>query len=515
MQHAGRQRGPPADGRHHTEMEGVEKILAGLNPAKAAGPGGIPPRMLRELSREIAPILTTIYRSSLNTGAVPGDWREALVSPVLKKGAHDNPINYRPISLTSIPCKVLEHILTSATMTHLDSHILTPRQHGFRKRRSCETQLLEFIDEVSSTMERGIPTDVIVMDFAKAFDRVNHSLLVHKLDHYGIRGSTNRWIANFLHGRKQAVVVDGAKSGYIDVTSGVPQGSVLGPCLFLAYINDLPQRVSSPCRQFADDTILYRFVTTAQDRTTLQEDLGRLEDWASEWDMTFHPDKCSRLSLTRSRNNEDYDYVLHGHTLATVSSAKYLGVTIQSNIGWEAHINNICAKGNRMLGFLRRNLKVASRHIKETAYKAIVRPILEYASSVWDPHTTKLIRKLEMIQRRAARFCLNRHHNTFSVDAMLTTLAWPTLQQRRKQARLTMLYKIRNGLVTGAYPQLVESAGRRRRTHDRTYQRIPCRTDYRRYCFLPRTICDWNSLPHDTVHSLSLGTFRSRVSKSQ
>ena len=158
----------------------------------------------------------------------------------------------------------------------------------------------------------------------------------------------NRWIDNFLHGRKQAVVVDGAKFRYIDVTSGVPQGSVLGPCLFLAYINDLPLRVSSPCRLFADDTILYRFVTTTQDRTTLQEDLGRLGDWASEWDMAFHPDKCSRLSLNRSRNNEDHDYVLHGHTLAMVSSAKYLGVTIQS-IGWEAHIDNICAKGTGCL----------------------------------------------------------------------------------------------------------------------------------------------------------------------
>ena len=180
-------------------VEGVEKILDGLNPAKAAGPDGIPPRVLRELSREIAPILMTIYRSSLNTGVVPSDWRQALVSPVFKKGVHYNPINYRPISLTSIPCKVLEHILTSATMTHLESQILTPRQHGFRKRRSCETQLLELIDEISSKMERGIPTDVIVIDFAKAFDRVNHSLLVHKIDHYGIRGSTNRWVANFLH----------------------------------------------------------------------------------------------------------------------------------------------------------------------------------------------------------------------------------------------------------------------------------------------------------------------------
>ena len=234
--------------------------------------------------------------------------------PIFKKGAHCNPINYRPISLTSIPCKVLEHILTGATMTHLESHnIITLRQHGFRKRRSCETQLLEFVDEVSM-MERGIPTDVIVMDFAKAFDRVNHSLLVHKLGHYGIRRFTNKLIANFLHGRKQTV-----KSGYIDVTSGVLQGSVLVPCLLLANINDLPLRVSSPCRLFADDTILYRFVTTARDRTTRQEDLGRLEDWAPEWDMAFHLDKCSRLLLTRSRNNEDYDY---GRRTSTTSAPK-------------------------------------------------------------------------------------------------------------------------------------------------------------------------------------------------
>ena len=411
---------------------GIEKLLAKMNPSKAAGPDGIPPRVLRELASEAAPLLARIYNSSLASGVVPADWKEATVAPVYKKGEQYDPANYRPISLTSIPCKVFEHVLVSAIMDHLeDSDILVPQQHGFRKSRSCETQLLEFIEEVSTAMENGTSTDVIIMDFAKAFDKVNHSLLTHKLNHYGIRGSINCWIQNFLSDRKQAVVVDGATSDYIAVKSGVPQGSVLGPCLFLAYINDLPPRVSSLTRLFADDTMLYRLILCAQDRTVLQDDLKRLEEWEAEWDMSFHPDKCNLLPLTRSRDPTSHDYTLHGHTLSTVSSAKYLGVTIQSNASWDKHIDTTCAKANRVLGMLRRNLRISSAQIKETAYKAMVRPILEYASCVWDPHTAKDIRKLEKIQRRAARFTLNRHRNTSSVDEMLTELDWPSLQQRR------------------------------------------------------------------------------------
>ena len=154
-------------------------------------------------------------------------------------------------------------------------------------------------------MESVASTDVIMIDFAKAFDRVNHSLLVHKLNHYGIRGNTNSWIENFLHDRKQAVVVDGAKSDYKYVKSDVPQGSVLGLCLFLLYINDLPLRVSSPYRLFAVDTILYRFIACAQDHTVLQQDIKHLEKWESEWGMSFYPDKCDQPLLTRNQKNNN------------------------------------------------------------------------------------------------------------------------------------------------------------------------------------------------------------------
>ncbi|KAI8490996.1 hypothetical protein Bbelb_314150 [Branchiostoma belcheri] len=299
---------------------GIEKLLAKLNPAKAAGPDGITPRVLalKELAKELSPILTTIYQSSLRTGQVPQDWKEALVTPVFKKGEHYKASNYRPISLTSVPAKILEHVLVSSIMHHLESNnILSTQQHGFRKHRSCETQLLEFTEEVFSAMENGVTADVIIMDFAKALDRVNHSLLVHKLDYYGIRGNTNRWIGSFLSDRRQAVVVSGTQSSYVSVRSGVPQGTVIGPSLFIVYINDLPQRISSPSRLFADDTAVYRLITSPKDPPKLQEDLNKLEDWGRELDMSFHPDKCYQLPLTRARKPPiaNPSYTLHGHTL--------------------------------------------------------------------------------------------------------------------------------------------------------------------------------------------------------
>ena len=259
---------------------GVDKLLCSLNPNKASGPDQISPRVLKELHTETAPILTKIFKLSLDTGIVPSDWKTATIAPVFKKGLRSKASNYRPISLTCIASKMMVHIITSNLMTHFDKHrLLTPLQHGFRSKRSCETQLISFCTETYDSLDNGQQTDIIVMDFSKAFDKVDHHKLIYKLSQLGINIEVTTWIRSFLHNRSQRVAVEGQLSDELPVLSGVPQGSVLGPCLFLTYINDLPDSIKGKARLFADDTIVYLTVKSKQDCISLQNDLDRLESW--------------------------------------------------------------------------------------------------------------------------------------------------------------------------------------------------------------------------------------------
>jgi len=316
------------------------------------------------------------------------------------------------------------------------------------------------------------------------------------------------------------VVVDGTRSGPVSVKSGVPQGSVLGPSLFLVYINDLPHGLTSRTRLFADDTALHRQVATKQDQKELQTDLDKLEIWEDRWAMQFHPDKCSTLRVSRKQNRmEKFEYKLHGHTLTNEEEIKYLGVTLRHDLSWDCHINNICTKANKTLGFLRRNLKVGTQHLKETAYKTFVRPILEYASCVWDPYTQGNKDKLEAVQRRAARFVCNKYHRTASVTDMIDHLGWPSLEQRRKTARLAMLFKIRNELVQVDKNMTKENLGERhirsrRVQHNKQYfEHNTFKQDYRLGSFFPKTVKNWNALSQKIVDAESLDTFVSRVNR--
>lgn len=204
-----------------------------INPNKSLGPDNIPARILKEMAPTIAPILTTIYQKSLDTGIPPSDWLKAHIVPIYKKSERTTASNYRPVSLTSIPCKILEHIISKSVHNHLEAHnILTDRQHGFRQRRSRKTSLLTTVHDLASTLEKNHQIDLILLDFSKAFDTVPHIRLLNKLNHYGIRDSTQLWIKNLLTNRTQEVLVEGCKSGQIHVSSGVPQGTVLGPYYF-------------------------------------------------------------------------------------------------------------------------------------------------------------------------------------------------------------------------------------------------------------------------------------------
>ena len=315
------------------------------------------------------------------------------------------PENYRPVSLTCVSCKLFEHILCRHIRNHLDRHgILTPLNHGFRTKHSCETQLLLTLQDLMTYRDQKDQIDIAVLDFSKAFDTVPHDRMLGKLEFYGITGPVLNWTAAFLKNRVQRVVVDGRQSRSATVDSGVPQGTVLGPLLFLLHINDLPSVVDSQVRLFADDCLVYRPIRSEADQVLLQRDLSALELWGDTWGMRFNATKCNIMRISRSRNPLTRMYSLCNHVLSEVDTAKYLGINLSSELSWSPHVSSVVSKANSTLGFLRRNLRKCPSKLKETAYLSLVRSTLEYAATIWDPYYVRDIDSLEQVQRRAARF---------------------------------------------------------------------------------------------------------------
>ena len=496
---------------------GLIKLLQNLKPGKAAGPDKLKPLLLRELREEIAPIIQIIFDRSLKTGKLPADWMKANVMPVFKKGDKSLAANYRPISLTCILCKVLEHILASNIVKHLDGQgILYDLQHGFREKRSCETQLIMLIEDLARNASVGKQTDIILLDFSKAFDKVNHSKLLWKLHQYGIRGHVLNWVRAFLGSRSQRVVIEGEESESIPVTSGVPQGSVLGPILFLIYINDLPDEVCSQVRLFADDTALYLTMESEDSGPTLQSDLDILSMWETRWDMEFNPSKCQVVHVAGSKRPVKRDYILHGQVLESVTCAKYLGVDISGSLTWNSHIDRITGSANRTLGFVRRNIKTRMSKVRETAYNTLVRPQLEYASAVWDPHNKNRISQIEQVQRRAARWTVSNFDRKASVTEIVQDLGWRTLDQRRADARLCLFFKILHGLVAVPLPDYIQHSTRiSRYCHSMTFRQVSTSTDYYKYSFFPLAIVQWNALPQSVACLQNLEVFKTTVCKLQ
>jgi hypothetical protein len=494
-------------------INGITKLLARINASKSAGPDAIPGRILRTLAFELSPFLEILFKKILDTCQVPAEWKTAFVVPIPKGGDKHNPENYRPISLTCIVSRIFEHILHSSIYSHLQfNNLISSTQHGFRKGLSCETQLVSIIHDLAEAIDNRFETDVVFLDFKKAFDRVPHCHLLSKLKCLKINSSVVAIIESFLTGRSQKVIVEGALSDAASVPSGVPQGSVLGPLLFLCFINDMADKISSKIRFFADDCCLYKVHQSDCDQVILQNDLDTIMEWCSKWGMELNLKKCVYMTVSRKRNQDVRSYFLGGHKLDKVRSYKYLGVTISDNLDWNDQINGVVMRANKALGFVRRNLKNCQKDTKLKCYKTLVRPHLEYATSSWDPFRAAQIHRLEMVQRRSARFITGKYSRFESVSTLLEDLNISKLQSRREIARKKLFFKIDSKLIPLSTPNdLVRKVKQGRTDNGRSYNHFKSKTNPFFSTFFPKTVRDWNELPAEVVSSSSLSVFSNKL----
>ena len=375
------------------------------------------------------------------------DWKHAKVTAIFKKGEKRKPNNYRPVSLTSIPCKIMESLVRDQIMMHMKrNNLFSNKQFGFLDGRSTVLQLLVVLDKWTKIIDEGGSIDCVYCDFKKAFDKVPHERLLRKIEGYGIRGEILGWIRAFLSDRTQQVIVNGEASQCKDVTSGIPQGSVLGPLLFVIFINDFPSQVKSDIFLFADDTKIFRTINSIDDKDTLQNDITTMVQWADKWQLEFHPDKCVSMSINY-KGEQPRIYKMKETILKQVHQEKDIGVIVDDQLKFESHIYEKINKANSMMGLIRRSFIHMDEDIFKKLFKALVRPHLEYANSIWHPTKIKDITAIENVQRRATKY-LPAMKN-LSYEERLQKLELPTLQFRRLRGDMIETYK----LMTGYYDE--------------------------------------------------------------
>jgi len=493
--------------------EMVLKKLKKLKPNKSAGLDLMSPRVLIEAAEAIVTPVTMLIQKTLSEGTLPQRWKDAAVTPIYKKGKKSTPGNYRPVSLTSVLCKLTEGIIRDHIMDHLyKNHLLTSCQHGFVRGRSCITQLLECLDEWTEILDLGGSIDVIYMDYAKAFDKVAHVRLLKKLEGYGVSKQVMKWIQDFLHGRRQKVTVNSEESNWADVLSGVPQGSVLGPVLFICYINDLPEQVKTKVKLFADDTKLYAKVSDEEGGQNLQDDINNLDRWAREWQLSFNSSKCKVMHIGHKNPHRSYNMIQEGHSveLEKTEREKDIGVNVDNELKFDRHIEIQCGKANRILGLIRRSFTYLDKHSMKQLYTALIRPILEYGHVITYPRYKKSAILLENVQHRATKMVPEL--KDLEYEDRLREMDLQSLYYRRDRGDMIECYKMTHGSYD-IDPILKQDTDTTRRGNSFKLKMTSSSKEVRHHYFSIRVVSKWNSLPESVVDAPSLNSFKNRLDK--
>ena len=499
----------------------VESVLKILPVGKATGPNGLSNRILRELSQELSTPYCSLYNQSLRTGLVPSSYKEANVCPVPKKGDLSVVSNHRPISLLNSEDKVLERLVFKHFYNHLrDNNILSSLQSGFIPGDSTINQLTYLYNVFCQALDEGKEVRAVFCDISKAFDRVWHDGLILKLQAAGVTGEVLAWFKSYLNNRRQRVVIPGATSDWTFICAGVPQGSILGPLLFLVYINDIVTDIGSNIRLFADDTSLYIIVDDPISAAgCINIDLQKISRWAATWLVSFNPSKTEALLVSRRlfRNRHPPIY-MQNQLITEVDTHKHLGIHFSSDGTWHHHIRYITEKAWTRINIMRKLKFKLDRKSLETIYLTFIRPILEYGDVLWDNCSQYEKNELEKIQNEAARIATGAT-KIVSLNALYNEIQWENLEERRKKHKLTLFYKMKSNLcpnyLSSLVPQTVQHRSRYNLRNSNDLDPINARTTLYYNSFLPSSIRAWNDLSEAAIQTESVNAFKTFLNKDR
>ena len=483
------------------------------------------------------PHLTQLDFVIYNTSCIPEEWKLGHVVPIFKKGSKHEVSNYRPISLTSLVMKTMERIIKVEILKHVEG-LVDDRQHGFLAKKSCTTNMVGLCDSLALSLNDNIHTDVVYFDFAKAFDSVNHDIILFKLKNkFGIDGRLLKFIANYLEDRKQCVLVGNKLSSPRCVRSGVPQGSILGPLLFVLFINDLPDGISpgTELSLYADDTKIWRSIIGENDNSCLQKDIDYLHDWCLKNKMKFHPDKCKVLSVTGKLQRiqtlfsvlpfSQYVYCLGDTSLDYVENEKDLGVLVTSKFDWSDQCCKVYSKANQKLGLTRRTCHfVNDKNRRRVLYLTLVRSQFEHCSIIWRPLTKILTDKLENLQKRAIKWILFEEYTSYTSTTYTLKcrqLNIMPISDRFDFLDVIFFYKVVRGIVPVELPPYLipyQENSRLRSSHmDHLcyISTITPRTATNPFAqsFFYRTHTKWNNIPLELRQIENITAFKTKLAK--
>ena len=497
--------------------DNVYSALCKLNVSSTPGGDGVHPQVLRSCAGLLAYPLTLLFERSLRSSDIPSPWKWSVVVPLFKSGSRSSPTNYRPVSLTSVCCKTMERVVAEKIWDYLeDNNLLSSRQFGFRSSRGTVEQLLLVYCDVAKWVDDGKVVDIAYLDFSKAFDLVCHEVLLEKLVALGFDSCLISWVRGFLQGRLMSVSVGGKLSQEVEVSSGVPQGSVLGPLLFLIYVNFITSNVIGSWAAFADDfklSVCYprnNLDDREEGMRKLQQDLNHVAETSRCWNLKLNPAKCMVMRFGERVDGNCEKYQIFGESLQFVKVYKDLGVYVDVKLRFHEHVNLVVGRASSMISNLLRCTVCRSTEFMVSLWVSHIRPLIEYGSCVWNVKYLCDARRLESLQRRWTREIHGLSGMEY-VDRLRSTGLF-SIHGRLLRIDLVMVWKSFHSDVDLGLESLFEVARDVGTRGHRFKLAIPvCRSEVRRRSFTVRVVSVWNSLPSRVVEADSVECFKRRL----